>query len=109
VSDRLTEEISEEERRYQDGEDPRVLDIITIEMMGSRPHQHQQENHVIDSEYYWEKIDTLPWARLGRAVDNPGGSLWLNGYSSASGTMTECRSMLLTSACTRSSWYVRST
>jgi len=103
VSDRPTEEISEEERRYQDGDDPRVLDIIAIEMMGTRPHQHQRENHVIDSDYYWAKVGTMPWDRLDKAVDSPGGPLWLNGYSSTSGhndrvpepSLDRCKSSLL--------------
>jgi hypothetical protein len=85
ISDRPTEEISEEERRYQDGTDPDVLDIIAIEMAMARPHQHQQENHVIDDNYYWVKVGTLPWSQLEDAVDYAGGPLWLNGYSSSLG------------------------
>ncbi len=37
VNARPTEEISEEDRRYEDGKDPRVLDVITIRMIEPRP------------------------------------------------------------------------
>ena len=41
VSSRPTQEISEEERRYENGQDPNVLDVITITMTRPQPHLHQ--------------------------------------------------------------------
>lgn len=43
VSERLTQEISLEERRYKDGRDPSLLDIIAIEMKSPQPQRHQKE------------------------------------------------------------------
>ena len=64
VSARPTQEISEEERRYQNGTDPKVLDIITISMSGAQPQHHQQENHLVDDGYYWTKSGTVSWRDL---------------------------------------------
>lgn len=79
VSERETREVSEEERRYQDGTDPQVLDIISIKMKMQVPHAHQQENHLIDAGYYWEKQGRLSWHDLQGGIDGPDGSLgkWL--------------------------------
>jgi len=85
VSARPTQEISEEERRYQDGTDPKVLDVIAIEMTGAQPQHHQKENHLIDDGYYWVKQRTISWRHLQAAVEDPEGPLWLNGYSSSYG------------------------
>jgi len=85
VSARPTQEISEEERRYQDGTDPKVLDVIAIEMTGAQPQHHQQENHLIDDGYYWVKQRTISWRDLQEAVEDPAGPLWLNWYSSSYG------------------------
>lgn len=37
ISDRPTEEVSEWERQYQDGSDPRVLDVIDVPLIEARP------------------------------------------------------------------------
>jgi len=85
VSGRPTEEISEDERQYQNGQDPRVLDIIAIEMIRPQSEHHQQENHLIDANYYWVKQGAVSWPDLQAAVEDPAGSLWVNGYSSSNG------------------------
>jgi len=80
VSARPSGELSEEERRYNSGEDPRVLDIVDVPMLAPAPLLHQSENHIIDAEYCWTKIGKLPWARLRQLVDEPE-TLWSNGES----------------------------
>jgi hypothetical protein len=78
VSDRLAEELSEEERQYQDGTDPRVLDIIDVPLGGHRPKAYQSENWVIDPDKYWVRVGRAHWADLAVLADKPT-SLWTNG------------------------------
>lgn len=84
VSARPTGEVSEEERWYEDGRDPRVYDIIDIPILKARPHLYQSENHLIDADEYWKKTDTISWENLKDMVDPPA-HLWVNGDSSSNG------------------------
>ena len=81
VSSRTTHEISEEERRFQNGQDPKLLDIISIPCSQPQPAPYQGENHRIDPGYYWEKVGSLTWGDLEPYLDHPA-SLWANGESS---------------------------
>lgn len=85
MSDRPSHEISEEERRYSDGRDPALLDVIEVPFKRQQPHHHQTENHVIDDSDYWKKRGTVSWKTLKSAVETVGGALWLNGFSSKHG------------------------
>jgi hypothetical protein len=85
VSVRPSAEVSLEERRYENGRDPRILDVIKIPMIAPVPRVHQTENHMIDAEQYWTKEAALTWADLPSLVERPA-SLWLNGASTYHGT-----------------------
>ena len=85
VSAGETEAISEEERNYEDGTDPQLLDTISIQFLEPRPHAHQQENHVIDSDDYWEKTGAIEWDELADLVNPVVGPLWGNSSSSYNG------------------------
>lgn len=85
VSKRPSEEISWSERRYESGQDPQVLDIISIPMLEPRPDSFQVENHLIDDEYYWEKVDRANWQDVVAVVDAVPGPLWINGFSTWEG------------------------
>ena len=67
------------------GADPEICDILEIQMMRPAPHLHQQENHIIDDGQYWVKRASVSWRDLQKAVEDPAGPLWLNGYSSGQG------------------------
>ncbi len=84
VSARPTHEVSEEERRYKDGTDPRLLDILAVPCDRPQPLDHQRENHVIDPDYYWAKQGVLSWEDLQCCLDNPN-TIWGIGEGSYAG------------------------
>lgn len=84
VSDRPEQEVSEYERQYEDGSDPRVLDIIDVPLVGARPKDYQQENWLLDPKLYWVKVGRLIWENLASLRDR-NGPLWMNGHSSYNG------------------------
>ena len=86
MSARPSEEISEEERRYEDGKDPKVLNIVKVQMIKPRPSTYQTENHLINDQYYWEKIGRADWDSVLGALDVIDGPLWVNAGSTWHGT-----------------------
>ena len=85
VSQRDSQEVSEYERQYEDGSDPRVLDIVDIPMQEPRPHGYQTENWLLDPEYYWEKVGVYSPLDLSALAD-PIEPLWVDGYSTYNGS-----------------------
>jgi hypothetical protein len=84
VSPREHEEVSEYERQYQDGSDPRVLDILDVPLLRAQPRGYQQENWLLDPDYYWVKEGQATWSDLRRFAD-PVAPLWINGNSTYNG------------------------
>ena len=84
VGNRDDQEVSEYERQYEDGSDPRVLDVIDIPMLKPCPTSFQSENWLLDPECYWEKVGRLSWFDLPTFVD-PAAPLWLDGHSTYHG------------------------
>lgn len=85
VSARPSAEVSEEERRYENGVSPRVLDIIQVPIIGARPQLYQSENYVIDADFYWAKDGELSWGDVKPLVDQPV-PLWASGDSTYYGS-----------------------
>jgi hypothetical protein len=84
VSSREHEEVSEYERQYEDGSDPRVLDILDVPLLEPRPKHYQQENWLLDPDRYWVKTGRATWSQLAPlAAQNE--ELWINGHSSYNG------------------------
>lgn len=84
VSERENQEVSEEERQYEDGSDPQVLDIIDIPVLEHQPDDHQVENWLLDPKSYWIKVGTFPKNRLSEII-NSTDSLWIDGHSTYNG------------------------
>lgn len=84
VSVREHEEVSEYERQYSDGSDPRVFDILDVPLLEPHARGYQQENWLLDPEYYWEKVGRASWGDLERLVD-PVAPLWIEGHSTYNG------------------------
>ena len=84
VSERPTEEVSEHERQYEDGQDPTVLDIIDIPLIGPHPRSYQTENWLLDPSAHWKRVEGFPWARLEELEDRPE-ALWTNRSSTYNG------------------------
>ena len=84
VSAREHQEVSEYERQYEDGSDPKLLDIVDVPLLEHQPRDYQQENWLLDPRYYWSKIARCPWHDL-QQLSETGGTLWCNGYSTNNG------------------------
>lgn len=84
VSDRPAEEVSEHERQYEDGSDPRVLDIMDVPLKSHHPKSYQSENWLLDPDHYWRRTGRIAWDGLHALADNPA-TLWLNGFSTGAG------------------------
>lgn len=84
VSARESEEVSPRERQYQDGSEPRLLDIVDVPLLEPRPKSHQQENWLLDPGWYWTRGGTFPHGSLSLLTMAPG-PLWINGHRTYNG------------------------
>ena len=71
VSNREHQEVSE----YEDGSDPRVLDVIDVPVVEPCPRNFQSENWLLNPEYYWEKVGKLSWFDLPVLADTRSSAL----------------------------------
>ena len=78
VSARPGQEVSEYERQYEDGSDPRVLDVVSVPLLEPCPQGWQTENWLLDPERYWRKEGTWSWFDLPALAD-PVAPLWIDG------------------------------
>jgi len=85
VSSRLHVEVSEEERQYEDGSDPKVLDVVDVPLIAARPRTYQQENWLLDPNLYWVRHGRVGWDDLAGLADAPT-VLWRNGFHTYHGT-----------------------
>ena len=87
VSNRKEGEVSEEERQFENGEYPQILDILSIKFIRHEINpswKYQAENYLIDSSVHWQKQGEVEWEDLEGLEDGPD-KLWINGYSSNKG------------------------
>ncbi|MGC4052416.1 MAG: hypothetical protein QM757_24050 [Paludibaculum sp.] len=84
VSARPGAEVNVEERQYENGGDPSILDILDISMLAPVPKVHQVENHMIDPHFYWTRRGAIGWEDIAGLVDAPV-TLWGTGVSTYHG------------------------
>jgi hypothetical protein len=85
VSAREGQEVSEDERRYENGRRAQLLDIINVPLISHQPTGHQVENHILDSDYYWEPIGRATWAQVIALIDPYDANFWQPGESTHHG------------------------
>jgi hypothetical protein len=85
VSAREHGELSEDDRRFENGSYPRVLDFVQIPMIEARPNTFQTENHLIDPNYYWTHKGRAAWDLARTAAEMAKRPLWSNQSSSYNG------------------------
>ena len=61
--------MSEYERQYEDGSDPRLLDLIDVPLLSWKPGTFQQENWLLDPAYYWARAGRITWDELDAFID----------------------------------------
>lgn len=88
VSSREHQEVSENERQYEDGSDPKILDVFNVPLIKHHPHACQTENWLLDEKLYWTKVGQIGWEELQPYVENPE-TLWINGSSTIHGENDE--------------------
>ena len=84
VSAREHEEVSVDERRYDNGGDPVLRDVVDLYVLEHRGHTYQSENWLLDDRYYWTKARRLKWKLLADLEDEPR-RLWINGQHTSHG------------------------
>ena len=82
VSNRPNDAVSEFERQYKDGSEPRVLDVVDVPVIKASPQEYQRENWLLDPERRWELIRRLAPSDLAHFTTREA-QLWVSGYSSA--------------------------
>lgn len=88
VSSRPGEEVSEDERQYENGADPQLLDVIDVPLLRHCPHACQTENWLLDPTKYWRRVRAAGWNELQTLVEKPS-TLWINGHSTFHGAHDE--------------------
>ncbi|MGW6531155.1 dual OB domain-containing protein [Streptomyces venezuelae] len=81
VSSRPGHEVSEAERRYRNGAEPRILDVVSVRLLRPKRFGFQTENWILDPGSQWEKRGRVGWDDLRRLEQRPK-HLWVNSEDS---------------------------
>ncbi len=84
VSGRPDAAVAPQERCYEDGSEPQVLDIIDVPLKHHEPKAFQSENWRLDPARRWTRVDRLRWTDVSKLADDPS-SLWINSSSTSNG------------------------
>lgn len=72
------------DRPMENGDEPKLLDILRIPLVEPRPNGFQTENHLIDNRYYWVREGVFAKQYLPHYCKEPN-PLWVNGFHSTNG------------------------
>ena len=69
----ISEAVSADDMRFEDGTLPQLLDIVRVPVLGRRPNYYQPENYILDGRYYWSRIGRANAAEVAAnyATDRP--------------------------------------
>ncbi len=84
VSSRPDEEVSDRERKYANGKEPGLLDVIDVPVQTPCPRGYQQENWRIEPQRRWAKARGFDRSAVDQLLD-PVSPLWINGRSTRDG------------------------
>lgn len=84
VTDRQTHALETPEHRIITGEDSKLLDILTIQLLKPQANEHQQENWLMNVGVPLNKVGEFSLTEIHKLLDSPA-SLWSVGSSSGSG------------------------
>lgn len=87
VSSREGREVSEDERRYENGAKAQLLDIVTIPLEREVPAVHQTENHLLAEDFYWVKEGRADWKQVLQLLDSHDSKFWEGGESTNNGAL----------------------
>ena len=81
VSTRPSKEVSEEERRYENGQRANILEYIQIPLIAPDPIGHQTENAILADNYYWTQHGRATWSELNTLIDPYQENFWTTAES----------------------------
>lgn len=76
VSDREKQSIWKRERCFVNGNEPKLLERVSISFLEEQPSGHQVENHLIDASRKWRLENRLDYEELADWCDEPE-NLWV--------------------------------
>jgi hypothetical protein len=85
VSTRAGREVSEEERRYENGRTAQLLDIIRVPLDHPAPMVHQTENYVLAEEHTWVKEGSATPEQVAAMLDAHDPAFWIDAQSTYHG------------------------
>lgn len=82
IANETTHPLREFDRRYRDGLEPRVLDVVAVGIEKHTPVGHQKENHTIRPGFQWRRVGTVTTEFL-RSTASSSRDLWGTGSSTS--------------------------
>lgn len=88
ISSHGQDAVSDYERQYQDGSEPRLLDLIYMPLLRPAPDGCQSENWLLDRSGKWQRAGLADWGLLSDCIDKQK-TIWVNGHSTTRGENDE--------------------